>query len=204
MDTQTQTIANWLGTGSINFFGRPFAGKDTQGSKLADLFGGVLIAGGDILRHYPDQAELEQVLAAGGIIPTDLYLKIVLPYLSLPDFQQKPLMLSSVGRLQGEETTIMAATTSSGHPIKAVVLLQLTEDQVWQRFDESMANHDRGERTDDHRQVLANRLNKFRDKTMPVIEFYRRQGLLIEIDGTLAREAVTSEIIKSLAQRAAT
>lgn len=202
MDQQLQTIIDWVGTGSINIFGRPFAGKDTQGSKLADLFGGVLVAGGDILRHYPDQAEIEQVMAAGGIIPTDLYLKIVLPYLSRPDFKDRPLILSSVGRLQGEEQTIMAATTSSGHPIKAVVLLQLTEDQVWQRFDEASANHDRGERSDDHREVLRNRLHKFQNKTMPVIEFYRRQGLLIEVDGTLDREAVTNEILNSLASRA--
>ena len=202
MDIKIQKISEWLGTGSINIFGRPFAGKDTQGSELADIFGGVLVAGGDILRHYHNQEEIEQVMAAGGIIPSDLYLKIVLPFLSRPDFKEKPLILSSVGRLKGEENTIMEATTSSGHPIKAVVLLQLTEEEVWRRFEESLVSHDRGDRADDHRQVIENRLHKFQNKTVPVIEFYRSKDMLIEVDGTLSPEEVTKEILDSLASRA--
>lgn len=202
MNNQIQKISDWLGTGSINIFGRPFAGKDTQGDKLADVFGGVLVAGGDILRHYHDQEKIEQIMSAGGIIPSDLYLKIVLPFLSRQDFKEKPLILSSVGRLEGEEHTILEATTSSGHPIKAVILLQLTEEEVWRRFEESLVNHDRGDRSDDHRKVLENRLNKFQNKTVPVIEFYRNRGMLIEVDGTLSREDVTNEILASLVSRA--
>jgi adenylate kinase len=202
MNEKTQKIAGWLGTGSINIFGRPFAGKDTQGSILADIFGGVLIGGGDILRSHHDPKKIEEVMAAGGIIPSDFYLHMVLPYLSQEDFKDKPLILSAVGRSEGEETTIMKATADSNHPTKAVILLHLTEEEVWRRFDAAKQQHDRGDRTDDQRDVLATRLQKFRDKTMPVIDFYRKNGLLIELDGTLPREQVTEEILQSLAEKA--
>lgn len=204
MNNHIPTITKWLGTGSINLFGRPFAGKDTQGRILAEMFNGELIAGGDILRGFHDQQKVQEVMAAGGLIPSDFYFEIVLPYLSRPEFSQKPLFLSSVGRLQGEEGTIMRATSGSGHPMKAVVLLHLDEDIVWQRFDAASAEHDRGDRADDSRNVLQNRLDNFRLNTLPVIDFYREHGLLIEVDGTLSRDEVTHEILLGLLNRANT
>lgn len=202
MNSEMTKISAWLGTGSINIFGRPFAGKDTQGRLLAEAFGGVLVAGGDILRSHHDPEKIKQILAAGGLIPSDFYFNLVLPYLSQPAFKDRPLILSSVGRSQGEEPTIMKATSTSGHPMKAVVVLELSEAEVWQRFEAVKVVHDRNGRTDDHREVLKNRLKKFQDRTMPVIEFYRDRGLLVEVDGTRSREEVTNEILDSLGSRA--
>ncbi len=191
-------ISAWLGAGSINIFGPPFAGKDTQGKMLADLLGGVLIGGGDILRHHHDPEKIKAIMSEGGLIPSDFYLHLVLPYLSQPKFKDKPLVLDSVGRLPEEEPVVLQATTASGHPLKAVVLLKLSEEEIWRRFDEAKIEHDRDGRSDDRREVLKTRLNKFRDKTMPVIEFYRDKGLLIEVDGAKSREAVEDEILESL------
>lgn len=202
MTDEINIIKKWLGAGSINMFGRPFAGKDTQGRLLSVSLDGVLIAGGDILRSYHDQAKIEQVMAAGGLIPSDFYLSVLLPYLSRADIKHKPLILSAVGRLQGEEQVIMKATTDSGHPIQAVVLLNLSEAEVWRRFDEAKLQHDRGDRSDDHREVLQNRLRKFKDKTEPVIQYYRNKGLIIDVDGSLPREQVAKQIIEKLAQNA--
>jgi adenylate kinase len=197
-NNQIKHISDWLGSGSINFFGHPFAGKDTQGEILANLFNGEIVAGGDILRHYHDQDKIKELMSTGDLFPTDFYLQIVLPFLSQERLRGKPLMLSSVGRLQGEEQIIMQATAESGHPIKAVVLLHLTEEEVWRRFEEAQVQNDRGERADDNREVLKTRLIKFQEKTMPVVDYYRELGLLIEVDGTLSREDVTKEIIISL------
>jgi adenylate kinase len=198
MNEEIKITASWLGLGSIDIFGRPFSGKDTQGQILADIFNGELIAGGDILRSHHDPEKIKQILAEGGIIPSDFYLDLILPYLSKPDFKDKPLILSSVGRSQGEEVTVMSATAGSGHPMKIVISLDLAESVVWQRFEAAKVRQDRGNRTDDQRDVLTNRLKEFQEKTVPVIEFYRDKGLLLEVDGTLSRLEVTSEILKSL------
>ena len=202
MDDQQKTISQWLGTGSINIFGSPFAGKDTQGLILADILGGALVAGGDILRSYHDQEKIQQLMATGDLFPTDFYLDVVLPFLSQPEWRQKPLILSAIGRLKGEESVIMKATTDSGHPLKAVILLQLSEEEVWRRFEQSKLQRDRGNRADDNHEALENRLKKFQEQTVPVIDFYRNEGLLIEIDGALDRIKVTNEIIGKLFDRA--
>jgi adenylate kinase len=142
-------------------------------------------------------------MARGDLIPSELYLKIMVAYLSNPQFVGKPLVLSAVGRLKGEETTVMQATADAGHPIKAVVLLRLSEEEVWKRFDAAKELNDRGSRGDDSRTALENRLVKFRTETQPVIDHYRELGLLVEVDGSLSREAVNDEIIKNVATFAA-
>jgi adenylate kinase len=192
-------IEQWLGSGSINIFGCPFAGKDTQARKIAQMLGGELIAGGDILRSHHEPAKIEKILDSGGLIPSDEYFNMVLPYLSQPKFDGKPLILSSVGRMQGEETTILKATESSNHPIKAVIFLALQEPEVWKRFNTAQTTlHDRGGRDDDNQEVIKTRLVNFAQQTMPVIEFYRQKNLLVEIDGSKTRDEVTADIIEGI------
>jgi adenylate kinase len=198
MNDRIKIISDWLKTGSIDIFGRPFSGKDTQARLLADLFNGVVIGGGDILRSHHDPKQIEQVLAGGGIVPSDFYIHLVLPYLSRPQFKPKPLLLSAVGRSHGEEPIILKATADSGHPIKAVISLQIDEAEVWRRFEAAKDKGDRGNRADDRRAVLRTRLKKYQDNTVPVIDFYRDKKMLIEVDGTLSREQVTDEILQGL------
>lgn len=198
MDSNFDQITNWLGSGAINIFGRPFAGKDTQGQVLSKLLNGELISGGDILRSYPDQEKIKQLMSTGDLFPTDFYLEIVLPYLSRDEYRGKPLILSSIGRLKGEESTILKACRESDHPLKAVILLDLSEEEVWRRFDAAKKLNDRGERADDTHEALENRLQKFNQQTLPVIEAYRNNNLLITVDGSRHRDEVTENIVESL------
>jgi len=201
MVDQVEKISQWLGTGSINIFGSPFAGKDTQAQILADLFGGIMISSGDVLRRAHDNKRIQEIMSEGEIIPSDLFEALMLPYLSRPEFRGKPLVLSEIGRVLGEERIIMEATANSDHPMKAVVLLQLSEEEVWRRFEQAKVQRDRGDRADDRDEVIKARLNEFQNKTLPVVEFYRNKGLLIEVDGTSSREEVTNQILEGLVSR---
>lgn len=202
MDERIKIITDWLGSGSINLFGKPFSGKDTQARALAEMLRGVLVGGGDILRSHADR-QVGRTMSGGGIVPSELYLKLVTPYLARTEFKDKLLILDSVGRAHGEESTIVNAAAASGHHVKAAVLLNIPEGEVWRRFELSKVQGDRGERPDDSREALAVRLKKFQAETEPVIEFYRQQGLLIEINGELLPHDVTNEIILKLTQAAA-
>ncbi len=202
MDQTQQKITSWLGSGSINIFGMPYAGKDTQCRALAVLVGGVVISSGELLRNHPDQVTVQRIMADGDIVPSRMFEEIALPYLSKPEFSGKPLILSEVGRVKGEDEITMQATEQSGHPTKAVIYITLDESEVWKRFDTAMATGDRGTRADDNRAVLQTRLDKYRELVIPVVELYRDRGLLLEVDGSLTREAVTEQIINSLAEQA--
>lgn len=195
-------IRKWLGTGSINIFGRPFAGKDTHGRELVTLFNGVLLGGGDILRNSEIPEHVRDLIHAGKLAPTEDYINIVLPYLSQEEFADKPLILSSVGRWHGEEEGVLQATQEAGHPVKAVVYLDISEDAVHQRWEKKLHIGERGERHDDTEEVLTTRLEEYREKTLPVVEFYKNSGLLIAIDSTLDKKTVLDTIIDELYKRA--
>jgi len=200
MDTKIQTIKQWLETGSINVFGLPFAGKDTQGKIFAELFDGILISSGDILRKSDNQ-ELQTIMAEGKIIPSDLWEQVVVPYFKREELKNKPLILSEVGRLMGEQLVIEKATEESGHTQKAVILLELDDSEIWNRFDASRLANDRGDRADDNKAVLQTRLDSYHQKVMPVLNYYDNKGLLIRIDGSKSKEEVTKQIIDSLYQK---
>lgn len=198
MDKSVDYIRDLLGNGAINVFGRPFAGKDTQCKALANLLGGSVISSGDILRHDHGNTEIQRIMAEGGIIPSDLFESVVVPFLSREEFAHKPMILSEVGRVEGEQYVIMRATQQSGHPQKAVVVLEISDEEVYRRFDASIEEGDRGERADDRREVLKHRLDSYQAMVRPVIEFYREKGLLLEVDGSLERPIVTDSIIAGL------
>ena len=195
-------IRTWLGAGAINIFGRPFAGKDTQGKKLASLFDAHLLGGGEILRNSTIPQHVQAALHRGELIPTEDYISIVLPYLSQDEFLDKPLVLSSVGRWVGEENGVMQALEASKHALKVVIHLELEEETVRERWLALEHHDDRGGRIDDTAEVLTVRLAEFQEKTMPVLETYQNLGLLERINALGTPEEVHQRILERLLARA--
>lgn len=198
MEEKIEAIRKWLGTGSINIFGFPMSGKDTQGVKLAEALGGKLLSSGIIIRA--NEAEQHKKLTdKGNLIPTDIFYEWVLPYFERSDLKDSPLVLSSIGRWFGEEDTVMETAERTGHPIKAAVLLNISEADVLARFQKLQILNDRGERQDDKDlNVFQVRLDEFREKTMPVLEHYKALGLLVNVNGDQSREEVFEDIVNKL------
>ena len=196
--TDIEIITQWLGTGAINIFGLPFAGKDTHGHRLAELFGASIMGGGDILRNSVIPPHVKEIIDSGRLAPTDDYVRIVLPYLSREEFADRPLVLSSVGRWHGEEPGVIEAAAAANHPLKAVLFLSVSEEVAHERFVASREDETRGKRADDAEHILATRFTEFRDKTLPVIEFYREKGMLIEVDGNPPKDEVHQTILRGL------
>jgi adenylate kinase len=191
-------IKSWLGSGSINFFGLPFSGKDTQCTKLAELLNAKVVGGGDILRASTIPGRVKELMKIGELIPTKDYIEIVLPFLSKAELEGKPLVLSSVGRWHGEEQGVINATAAADHPIRAVFYLDISESEARRRRVAMTKSPERGTREDDKAHAFEVRLQEFRSKTLPVIDYYQSIGILTKIDGNLDRNQVTTKILQSL------
>jgi adenylate kinase len=195
---QIDKIKEWLGSGSINIFGRPFAGKDNQCARLQKILGGNILGGGDILRGSVIPESSKKALSAGKLVPSEDYVNIVLPFLSKPEFNDSPLILSSVGRWSGEEQGVVSSLEKSNHPLRAVVYLNISDEDSLSRWNLREICNDRQTRHDDTVEILQTRFKEFQEKTIPVIDYYRNSGLLIEIDGRKTREQVTSDIVDAI------
>jgi adenylate kinase family enzyme len=204
MEQNISTIKDWLGTGSINIFGLPFSGKDTVGIRLAEDLGAKFLSSGLILRHIAEEdQDLAKEMKQGLLADTNKFLDSMLPYLSRQDLQSYPLVLSSVGRWEGEEYPVIEAAEDAGHPIKAVILLNISEAEAKKRWQTAKTLMDRGEREDDKESsAFDKRIDEFIQKTMPVIETYQKRGVLVSVPATADREAVYQKVIEELAIKA--
>ena len=182
----------------MNIFGLPMSGKDTVGVKLAEAVGGKFLSSGLIIRAN-EELTRQHFTDKGDLAPTDIFEKWVLPYFDKPELAEFPLVLSSIGRWSGEEDTVIEHAEASGHPIKAAIILNISEADVLNRW-ETVANiKDRGTRYDDSDPaVFQNRINEFRTKTSPVLLHYRALGLLIEVKADMERDQVFIELINQL------
>ena len=193
-------IKMWLGTGSLNVFGLPMSGKDTVGERLAKDLDAKFLSSGIIIRAF--EAEQNQNMTGSGqLIPTNTFYDIILPYFSREEMKDDSLILSSVGRWAGEEDKIMEAAKNGGHEIKAVVLLDLTEADVKNRFEAAKELNDRGERADDASiEIFETRIREFNEKTLPVLNHYDELKLLIRVLADGSRDEVYSSVIDKLVE----
>ena len=203
MDEKLSAIKSWLGTGSINIFGLPMSGKDTVAVRLAELLGGKMLSSGIIIRAMEKDTK-QPLSASGNLIPSDVFANWVLPYFSRPELKDFPLILSSVGRWSGEEDAVMQFADLSGHPIKAVILLNISENDVikrWELVHSSGARelNSTEQRADDKDiETFKIRLDEFRKKTLPVVMHYRSLDLLIQVNADAPRDVVLDSVIDEL------
>lgn len=199
MEEQLQAIKKWLGTGSINIFGVPMSGKDTVGVRLAEALGGKFLSSGLIARTLEESTN-QNVTGGGKLMPSNLFYDWVLPYFEKKELWEYPLVLSSIGRWEGEENQVMSVAKSSGHPIRAVVMLQLSEQDAIERWEAAKLLNDRGLRADDaDPQVFQTRLNEYREKTVPVLRHYQELGLLVPVKANASRDQVFANVVEALA-----
>jgi adenylate kinase len=204
-DEKLLAIRRWLGTGSVNIFGKAFSGKDTVGKHLAKVLDAEFLSSGDIIRMARDNADAKISLAAqasddGVWTPTDEFRDLVLPYLYDEKISGSALILSMVGRWVGEEGPVMDALKKGSHDTRAVILLNVSDGAVWQRWELAHDADSRNVgRADDSDCVkVQRRLDEYDEKTLPVLDIYHDMGIVLEIDGEQSREAVFSEVINKL------
>ena len=191
-------IKEWLGTGSVNIFGLPMSGKDTVGVRFAEEIGGKFLSSGMIIRAN-EEATRQRYSDKGELAPTNVFYEWVLPYFDKPELKDFPLVLSSIGRWSGEEDAVMERAERAGHPIKAAVILNVSEADVMLRWQAVASLKDRGKRLDDESlEVFQKRIDEFRRKTAPVLLHYRAMGMIVEVQADGERGAVFVEFINQL------
>ena len=198
MEEKLAAIKTWLGTGSINIFGLPMSGKDTVGVHLAEDLGAKFLSSGMIIRAA-EQERNEYITDKGQLAPTNVFFDLVLPYFDREDLREFPLVLSSVGRWAGEESQVLAVAEAAGHPVKAAIILNVSEADVMDRWEVAHMLGDRGARPDDMKpEVFKTRIAEFDEKTRPVLRHYRELGLLVEVRADMVRELVYEEAVNKL------
>lgn len=177
----------------IVLLGPPGAGKGTQGQVLCQRLGVPTISTGDMLREaVADGSELgnkvQGIMASGALVDDATMADVVRDRLAKPD-AGRGYLLDGYPRTLPQAETLAGILRDAGQDLDAVLLVDVPEDELVRR---ALL---RG-RADDKEEVIRERLRVYREKTAPLIGYYRERGLLREIDGNRPIEEVTAQMAR--------
>jgi adenylate kinase len=179
----------------VVLLGPPGAGKGTQAQLLSARLGVPAISTGDMLREAVAAGSelgrrVEGIMAAGELVDDELMAEVVRDRLAKPD-TAAGYLLDGYPRTLPQAKTLEGILQESGQQLDAVVMVDVPVDELVRR---SLL---RG-RADDTEEVIRERQRVYRDKTEPLIGYYRQLGVLREIDGYLPVDQVTSHMFVAL------
>ena len=201
----------------IIMLGAPGAGKGTQAKMIADKYGVPHISTGDILRNEIKQGT-ELGLAAkrymddGDLVPDDVVIGIAVNRIAQPDCE-KGWLFDGFPR-----TIAQAIALDEKVSVDLVINIDVKDEEIVERLsgrrvckqcgatfhvsaieDASACSVCGGEliqRADDNAETVRNRLAVYHQQTSPLVEYYRKKGLLGEVKGSGGIEAVFEEICR--------
>jgi adenylate kinase len=164
----------------VVLLGPPGAGKGTQGQVLCQRLGVPSISTGDMLREAvaegtPLGNKVQGIMASGALVDDATMADVVRDRLAKPD-AARGYLLDGYPRTLPQAETLAGILRDAGQELDAVLLVDVPEDELVRR------TLLRG-RADDREDVIRERLRVYREKTAPLIGYYRERGLLREIDG---------------------
>lgn len=167
------------------------AGKSTQGNLLSEKLNIPYLSTGHIFREMakektPVGRYIKEVMNAGYLIPDDKTLEIVSEYLSRSEYKSGYI-------IDGFPRTITQAKAFKAE-IDYVVYLNVSDREALWRL--SLRND--AVREDETIAAIRKRIDLFHKFTEPVLEYYRKRNILVEIDGEQKIEDINREIVKKI------
>ena len=192
--------------------GAPGAGKGTQAALLREKYKLEHISTGDIFRQNlrektPLGLEAKKYMDIGHLVPDKIVMEMVGE--RLPD---DGFMLDGFPRTVAQTEFLEMLTK-----IDAVILFKVDDDEIVQRLSSRVTCRDCGkvtnvyahkkcpdcggelyQRDDDHEDTIRNRLRVFHEQTEALVEYYRKRGLLTEIDAIGTPDEIFDRVIETL------
>jgi adenylate kinase len=193
----------------IVLLGPPGAGKGTQARELVSKYGIVPLSTGDMLRAAiaagtPIGLKAKDIMARGELVPDDMVVAIVADRIDQPD-AKRGFILDGFPRTVQQAEALDRMLAKKGLRLDAVVELRVDPDILVRRIEtrvEQMKLRGESLRPDDNPEVLQHRLAAYHERTAPLVEYYRRKGVLRTVDGMASVEEVASAVGRALADAA--
>ena len=177
------------------FMGPPGAGKGTQAKEICNIYHIPQISTGDILREaIKNETELgkkaKKFLDSGDLVTDDIVIDIIRERLAKGDCG-KGFILDGFPRTVVQAQSLDKLLKEMGKSLDLIINLDVPENELLKRL---LKRAEIEGRSDDNEEVIKNRLVNYRSKTLPLLDYYKNQSILTEVDGLGDQESITSFI----------
>lgn len=210
----------------IVMLGAPGAGKGTQAVNIAKEFGIPHISTGDIFRaNIKNQTELgmkaKSYMDKGALVPDDITIGMLLDRIVDNDCNNG-FVLDGFPRTIPQAESLKAALSLQDARIDHAIDIEVPDEVITKRMGGRRSCPKCGgtyhiafnppkkegicdncgtelvQRADDKPETVLERLKTYHDQTQPLIDFYRNEGVLTEVDGTKKPDEVLADILGAL------
>ncbi|HZU88121.1 MAG TPA: adenylate kinase [Stellaceae bacterium] len=213
---------------NLILLGPPGSGKGTQAKRIERKYGIVQLATGDMLRAVARSGsalglQVKDIMDSGRLVPDAILIAMIAERIAEPDCRAG-FILDGFPRTVPQAEALDAMLSGRGLMLDHVILFEVDEaaliDRLSGRFTCRTCGasyHDRynrprvegvcdicggrdfERRADDRPEAVKTRLEAYRRQTAPILPYYRRRGILRQIDGMADIDAVTREIDRLMA-----
>ncbi|HHV80997.1 MAG TPA: adenylate kinase [bacterium] len=207
--------------------GPPGVGKGTQAKMIAERFDLAHISTGDILRdavnkRTPLGLKVADIMKSGGLVSDEIINSLMEEYIKgLPD----GFLLDGYPRTLGQATFLDNFLKDIGKGLNIALAIDVQDDEIIRRLtgrrycpkcgrgyhiiydppkEDGVCDND-GEklvqREDDKPETIRERLRVYRERTAPLIDYYKNRGLLEVVDGSGSIEEVHRLVLQVLERR---
>lgn len=210
----------------IVLLGPPGAGKGTQAQRVAKALNIPHVSSGDIFReNIKNQTDLgkkaNQFIVKGELVPDDLTIAMIKDRLSRTDCLPGAL-LDGFPRTPIQAESLSKILVDFHGKVNAVPYINVPEKMLIERLTGRWTCHSQGhvfhekfnppqqagrcdfdgselyQRDDDKVETVTRRIKVYLEQTMPLIDHYKKSGVLLDIDGSQAIDEVTTNLLKAL------
>ena len=170
------------------------AGKSTQGNLLREELGIPYLSTGHIFREMAKEKTslgryIKEIMNAGFLIPDEKTVEIVSEYLKRPEYQKGYI-------LDGFPRTLDQVKMFENGVDKVVYLKVSDKEALWRLSYRNGENNEA--REDETLTAIRKRIELFHALTEPVLDYYKKKGILVEIDGEKQIEEIRKEILEKI------
>ena len=213
---------------NIILFGAPGAGKGTQASEIVRKYNLTHISTGEIFRNAIASntaiGELaNSYISKGCLVPDDVTVEIVKERLAQEDCKNG-FILDGFPRTLQQAKCLEGILSELNMKLDYVIDIEVDTNKLLERLTgrrvckdcgasfhimfnkpkvENVCDECGGQlytRKDDNKESVVVRLQTYQDRTKPLIEYYTKKGILLEINGQQEINDVFKEIVSKLGE----